>query len=192
MDNEFKTYPLKPEVEDITCEVPVSAEQTMSDSINNGSTVGAFFGTLQESVVAIWKYHLSTNKHFIHVELERTYHLMLEYTDNLIEIYQGIIGGVLDKNDYVNTISYADSDCLVYLTNLVNYINESKDVLFGNYSDMLSKIDDILEGLDSVIYKLTAFKEEPVLTYESFCYSQYGKLNENCDNCDNTDDEEEE
>ena len=192
MDNEFKTYPLKPEVEDITCEAPVSVEQTMSDSINNGTTVGAFFGTLQESVVAIWKYHLSTNKHFIHVELERTYHLMLEYTDNLIEIYQGIIGGVLDKNDYVNTISYVDSDCLVYLTNLVNYINESKDVLFGNYSDMLSKIDDILEGLDSVIYKLTAFKEEPVLTYESFCYSQYGKLNENCDNCDNTDDEEEE
>ena len=53
MDNEFKTYPLKPEVEDITCEAPVSVEQTMSDSINNGTTVGAFFGTLQESVVAI-------------------------------------------------------------------------------------------------------------------------------------------
>lgn len=201
MDN-TKEIVLEPEIEDITCDVPVEPsvetdtcviDEPVQDITNEQPqiTTGTFFGTLQEAVVGVWKFHLSTNKHFEHVELDRTYNILLSYVDSLVEMYQGILGNVLDKNEYVNVVSYTDCDCKTYLNNLRAFVIQGKETLFATLSEMCSKIDDIIELLDTTIYKLNTFQEPVVQTFESFCYShQYDDLNESC--CDDENDDEEE
>lgn len=157
-----------PPIDEIPCDSPVS-----TDLLNQEPTVEEFFGTLQSSVTSIWTYHLKTNKHFIHVELDKLYHGLLEKVDNLIEVYQGIIGSVV-PGEFVNTINTNDKDELIYIYKLVDYIRTSRSKLFGEeLSEVMSILDDILNMLDSTIYKLTTFNEPPIKTFESFCYEKY-------------------
>lgn len=160
-------------------------------------TINNYLGTIQESVVSIWKYHLSTNKHYIHVELDTLYHQMLDYVDAVIEQYQGIIVGIVPATDYVNVLNVAEYDYLTYLQALRQFVIIGRKKVFSEeLTELWSTIDDIISALDSTIYKLSAFKEEPVLTFEAYCYEmEHNKLNENCGhckNCDNNEEEEEE
>ena len=91
--DDIPVIPLEPEVE----QIPQPVEQP-------SYTIGQYLGTLQESVVSIWKYHLHAKKHWIHVELDSLYHSMLELVDTVIEQYQGIVMGELSTTDYVNVL----------------------------------------------------------------------------------------
>lgn len=136
-------------------------------------SVGQYFGTLQSSVTTVWTYHLKTNKHFVHVELDKLYHTLLEKVDNLIEVYQGIIGGNVD-GEFVNVIYSTDKDESGYLMELRNYIITGRMELFPEeWTEVWSIIDDILNIMDSTIYKLTSFSEPAIKTFESFCYEKY-------------------
>ena len=155
-------------------------------------SLGEYFGTLQESVTTIWKYHLSTRKHYIHVELDALYHMMLGLVDRLIETYQGCIVAVLEPEQYVNTLFMEGKDEMSYLLCLRNFVVEGRNKLFvDQLTEVWSTIDDILNALDSTIYKLNAFKEEPVKTFEAFCYENYSKLNEEFEDESENEDEEE-
>lgn len=184
-------------VDEEPIDLPSAPVTCVSDnnSESHVTTIGEYFGTLQESVVSIWKYHLSTNKHYIHVVLNETYHGMLGLVDSLIEQYQGIVVSTLPQTDYVNTINTLDyPEPLSYLFRLRDFVLTGRGEVFSeHWSELLSTVDDILSLLDSTIYKLNSFKEEPVMTFESFCYALEHELNESFDNCDddNFDDEEE-
>ena len=157
-------------------------------------TINNYLGTIQESVVSIWKYHLSTNKHYIHVELDTLYHQMLDYVDSVIEQYQGVIVGIVPATDYVNVLNVAEYDYLTYLQALRQFVIIGRKKVFSEeLTEIWSTIDDIISALDSTIYKLSAFKEEPILTFEAYCYEmEHNKLNENCGHCKNCDDDNEE
>lgn len=160
-------------------DLPPVACVSDENSKSHVTTIGEYFGTLQESVVSIWKYHLSTNKHYIHVILNETYHGMLGLVDSLIEQYQGTVVYTLPQTEYVNTINTLDyPEPLAYLFKLRDFVSTGRgQVLSDQCTELWSTVDDILSLLDSTIYKLNSFKEEPVMTFESFCYALEHDLN---------------
>lgn len=194
---------LEPEVEDIL-DTPVPGEPTPAACPDCGDTYEPlptpvtepepipdytpelFFGTLQSAVMIFWKYHLATNKHFEHVELERTYHCLLSCTDRMIEVHQGYTGQVIDPSLYYSVfLMTPGEDVKVYIQKLVTFIRGARVHLFDseNYSEMGNLIDEVLTELDTVYYKLNTFKENPIQTFEEFTYANRQSINESC-GCD--------
>ena len=157
-------------------------------------TIGQIFGTFQESVTIIWQYHLKTRKHHVHVTLNEFYEKALDIVDEIIEQYQGIHGIVEDP--YLNCVGGDGITEVEYLNELKSFINNNKFTL-GTDSEIASTIDDLLGLIDTTLYKLTAFTEHAVKTYEEFIYEDYvsegcGCSKDNEEDAGEDDDEEEE
>lgn len=184
-------------IEPITTETPVPLEPETCPECemtqDNYFTHPIYFGTLQNAVTTIWNYHLSTNKHYIHVELEALYHMLLGQADSLIEIYYGTQNMIPPTSTFINVLPSCEKDCIQYLNDLSKFIRDGREQLFSkDLTEIWSSIDDMLTIIDRTLYKLTSFKEEPIQTFEEFIYSSTHHLNESCGDCDCSDDEEEE
>ena len=157
-------------------------------------TVGNFFGTLQECVTIIWRFHLKTRKHHVHVTLNEFYEKALDIVDDIIEQYQGICGVV--EEPFVNCIVGDGKTEGEYLTELKAFVENNKCVL-GDHSEIDSTIDEFLALIDSTNYKLTAFTESAVKSFDEFVYEDYPAIKESCKydrfgdkHCDDPDDED--
>lgn len=139
-------------------------------------TVANFFGTLQECVTIVWRYHLKTRKHHVHVDLNDFYQGALYKIDNIIEQYQGIVGIIEDP--FTNCVVGEGKDEITYLQELKNFIETNKCVL-GEHSEINSSIDEFLGLIDSTLYKLTSFCEHAVKSFDEFCYEDFN-MNESC------------
>lgn len=157
-------------------------------------TVGNFFGTLQECVTIIWRFHLKTRKHHVHVTLNEFYEKALDIVDDIIEQYQGICGVV--EEPFVNCIVGDGKTEGEYLTELKAFVENNKCVL-GDHSEINSTIDEFLALIDSTNYKLIAFTESAVKSFDEFVYEDYPAIKESCKydrfgskSCDDQDDED--
>ena len=145
--------------------------------------VADVFGTLQEAVTIIWRYHLKTKKYSNHIALHEFYEKALDLVDDIIERYQGINGIIEDQ--YTNCV--CPGECEVeYLNSLRDFINTNKFVV-GDHSELQSSFDDILGLIDTTLYKLNNLTESNVKSFEEFVYEDYC-----CDNDDEDTDEEKE
>lgn len=151
-------------------------------------TVANLFGTLQECVTIVWRFHLKTRKHHIHVTLNEFYEKALDIVDDIIEQYQGICGVIDDP--FTNCIVGDGKTEGEYLTELKAFVENNRCVL-GCHSEIDSTIDEFLGLIDSTLYKLTSFCEHEVKTFEEFVYEdfneacKYGKYgNRSCDDPD--------
>lgn len=158
-------------VEPTPCESPV--------------TVANFFGTLQECVTIVWRFHLKTRKHHIHITLNEFYEKALGIVDDIIEQYQGICGVIEDP--FVNCIVGDGKTEGEYLTELKAFVENNRCVL-GCHSEIDSTIDELLALIDSTNYKLTAFTESAVKSFEEFCYEDY-QADESCKYFGDSDDD---
>lgn len=121
------------------------------------NTIEEFFGTLTECVNVAWRKHLVTDKYRRHMALDEFYKEMPEKVDDLIEAYQGNFGKV---KDYVNV--FKDSKkmtAIEYLEELREFCHGGKGLLQGK-SELESALDDILQQIDSTLYKLKEFTNE--------------------------------
>lgn len=120
-------------------------------------TIEEYFGTLQQSFVEVWKNHLQTSKYAAHKALNEYYDEIVDCVDSLIESYQGIYGKVSDfKNNFKTEID----DPIPYLEELKKFTKEGRDELINkNDTELWSTIDDILNLIDSTLYKLKELKE---------------------------------
>lgn len=157
-------------------------------------TIGNFFGTLQECVTIVWRFHLKTRKHHIHVTLNEFYEKALDIVDDIIEQYQGICGVV--EEPFINCIVGDGKTEGEYLTELKAFVENNKCVL-GDHSEIDSTIDEFLALIDSTNYKLIAFTENAVKSFDEFVYEDYPAIKESCKydkfgnkHCDDTDDED--
>lgn len=152
-------------------------------------TVANYFGTLQECVTIIWRFHLKTRKHHIHVALNEFYEKALDIVDDIIEQYQGICGVVEDT--FTNCVVGDGKTEGEYLTELKAFVENNRCVL-GDHSEINSTIDEFLALIDSTNYKLTAFTESAVKSFEEFVYEDYPAIKESCKgrSCDDSDDED--
>ena len=153
-----------------------------SECPSSSVTIGNFFGTLQECVTIIWRFHLKTKIHHVHVTLNEFYEKALDIVDDIIEQYQGICGVV--EEPFVNCITGDGKTEGEYLTELKAFVENNKCVL-GCHSE-----------IDSTNYKLIAFSESAVKSFDEFVYEDYPAIKEACKydrfgdrSCDDPDDE---
>lgn len=120
------------------------------------NSVEEFFGTLLYSKTETHKSHLETSTNRDHVTLNDFYDDIVDLVDDLIEAYQGIHGKV---NGYENILKTDGPDAVGYLEDLRDMVRAGRDE-YCKESELQSICDEILELIDSTLYKLKEFKED--------------------------------
>jgi hypothetical protein len=154
----------------------------------DGNSIANLFGTMQEAVTIIWKYHLKTRKYSVHIALNDFYDKMLDLVDDVIEQYQGIHGIIEDV--FTNCVCDNGTSEYDYLNNLRAYIENNKG-LAGTESEIQSAFDDILGLIDTTLYKINNLTESKVKSYEEYVYEDYvNECGGHCKHCKNKEDED--
>ena len=141
------------------------------------NSIADLFGTMQEAVTIVWKYHLKTKKYSVHIALNDFYEKALDIVDDIIEQYQGI-HGIIDAA-FNNCVCAGGATEYEYLNNLRAYIENNRG-LAGTESEIQSAFDDMLGLIDTTLYKINNLTESKVKSYEQFVYEDYVK---ECGSC---------
>ena len=114
------------------------------------------FATLLNSATTAHILHLQTNSYAQHKALNTLYSDLPDLADSLIEAYQGKYGVV---KDYPSQSVTTPSDALGFVQELRAYVATNRYVALKQSDSELQNItDNIVELLDSTIYKLTFLK----------------------------------
>ena len=119
-------------------------------------TIEQLFGTLQQSVVATWRKHLRTAKYSKHVALNDFYEEMPELVDALIEAWMGANGKKI--KGYENILQSSNMNTLAYLKELKKVVSQGYDLMSEN-EELKSHLDDIMELINSTLYKVKELNE---------------------------------
>ena len=156
-------------------------------------TIGQYFGTLQESVTIVWRFHLKTRKYSVHIALNEFYEKAIDIVDDIIEQYQGICGIV--EEPFVNCVVGDGKSEGEYITELKAFVENNRCVASCGHSEIDSTIDEFLGLIDSTNYKLVNLTENAVKSFDEFCYEDYPAIKESCKydrygerSCDDPDD----
>ena len=129
------------------------SEEVLFDENNTDVSAlseGSFFGTLQQSIIIVWQYHLKTDSYAEHMATNEFYEGMLDKVDSLIETFQG----THDKVDmYSNIITMESDDVVNYLENLQAITRKGREA-YCDTDELQSACDDILGLISTTIYKL--------------------------------------
>ena len=119
-------------------------------------TIEQLFGTLQQSVVATWRKHLRTAKYAKHIALNEFYEEMPELVDALIEAWMGANGKKI--KGYENILQSSNMNTLTYLKELKKVVSQGYELMNEN-EELKSHLDDIMELINSTLYKVKELNE---------------------------------
>jgi hypothetical protein len=128
-------------------------------------TIEELFGTLQMSVVAGWRKHLRTAKYGKHKALQEFYEEMPDKVDALIEGWMGANGKKVGA--FQNVLSSSNLNTLKYLNELKRVCKEGKALMNEN-EELLSLVDDILNLINSTLYKVKELSESNITPFKEF------------------------
>lgn len=128
-------------------------------------TIEQLFGTLQQSVVSTWRKHLRTAKYSKHMALNDFYEEMPEKVDDLIEAWMGVNGKKI-KN-YENILQSSNMNTLSYLKELRRVVKQGY-VLMNGEKELEALLDDIVELIDSTLYKVKELNENNMIDLKDF------------------------
>lgn len=120
----------------------------MEYNINN---IGEFFGTLQQSTIIIWQFHLKESNYDRHNILNDYYQNILDKVDELIEAWMSDNDKIIDYKNLINDDNLNVEDYLIKLKKFTEYGGQK---FFEEDSELISLNDDILALIDSTLYKL--------------------------------------
>lgn len=120
-------------------------------------SAGEYFGTLQDSITDMWREHLKTTKYSAHRALDEYYNEMPEKVDAFIEAYIACTGERI--MDYKCNFQAKNLTPLEYLKLLKAFLEDGREEYCGEHSELGSDLDDILNLIDSTIYKLKELHE---------------------------------
>lgn len=140
-------------------------------------TIEQLFGTLQQSVVSTWRKHLRTAKYSKHMALNDFYEEMPEKVDALIEAWMGVNGKKI-KN-YENILQSSNMNTLTYLKELRKVVKQGY-VLMNGEKELEALLDDIVELIDSTLYKVKELNENNMIDLKDFINESL--VNESTDN----------
>ena len=123
-------------------------------------TIEQLFGTLQQSVVSTWRKHLRTAKYAKHIALNEFYEDMPDKVDALIEAWMGVNGKKI--KGYENILHSANMNTLTYLKELKKITKQGYE-LMGGEKELEALLDDIVELIDSTLYKVKELDEGETL-----------------------------
>ena len=128
-------------------------------------TIEELFGTLQQSVVSTWRKHLRTAKYSKHMALDKFYNEMPEKVDALIEAWMGANGKKIKSYD--NILQSKNMNTLSYLKELRKVVKQGYALMDGE-AELEAKLDDIVELIDSTLYKVKELSESKVMNLKDF------------------------
>lgn len=128
-------------------------------------TIEELFGTLQMSVVAGWRKHLRSAKYGKHMALDEFYKEMPEKVDDLIEAWMGAHGKKVGA--FQNTLSSSNMNTLKYLNELKQVCKEGYGLL-GDNDELKSLMDDIVNLINSTLYKVKELSESTLINLSDF------------------------
>lgn len=123
------------------------------------------FGTLQMSVVSGWRKHLRSAKYGKHVALQEFYEEMPDKVDALIEAWMGANGKKV--GNFTNILSSANMNTLSYLKELKGVCKQGYS-LMGQDEELKSLLDDIVNLINSTLYKVKELAESRVMPLTDF------------------------
>ena len=128
-------------------------------------TIEELFGTLQQAVVASWRKHLKTYKYSKHMALDEFYKELPEKVDALIEAWMGAKGKKV--NSFTNLITSKNMGTLVYLKELRKVVKQGYALMEGE-NELEALLDDIVELIDSTLYKVKELSESTTMNLKDF------------------------
>lgn len=128
-------------------------------------SIEELFGTLQQSVVSAWRKHLRTAKYAKHIALNDFYEDMPEKVDALIEAWMGVNGKKIKSYD--NILQSKNMNTLTYLKELRKIVKQGYALMNGE-AELEAKLDDIVELIDSTLYKVKELNENKVMDLKDF------------------------
>lgn len=141
---------------DTTTQAP--AEQ-VSQSEDNSTNVdiSKFFSKLFEARQMAHVYHLTVKgdmgSHAAHTALGDFYDGLLDFIDNIIEVYQGQYG-IIEKYGVIDTKEANSKDKVQYFEELANFIKMEKKCIKPEDSHLLNIVDEIVAHIYGLLYKL--------------------------------------
>lgn len=123
------------------------------------------FGTLQQSVVSSWRKHLRTHKYSKHEALDEFYKEMPDKVDELIEAWMGANGKKV--NSFDNIIASKNMGTLTYLKELKKVCKDGRELMGGN-EELESLLDDIINLINSTMYKVKELNESGMIDLKDF------------------------
>lgn len=128
-------------------------------------TIEELFGTLQMSTVATWRKHLRTAKYGKHEALDEFYKEMPEKVDALIEAWMGAHGKKVGA--FQNILPSSNLNTLKYLGELKRVCKEGY-MLMGENDELKSLLDDIVNLINSTLYKVKELSESRMMDLSEF------------------------
>ena len=128
-------------------------------------TIEELFGTLQQSVVATWRKHLRTHKYSKHEALNDFYEEMPDKVDALIEAWMGVNGKKVKSFD--NIVKSKNMGTLAYLKELRKVVKDGYPLMNGE-KELEAILDDIVELIDSTLYKVKELSEGKMIDLKDF------------------------
>jgi len=125
-------------------------------------SVSKFFSKLFEARQMAHIFHLQVNGQpgsgWEHTALGDFYEKLLEFTDDIIETYQGQYG-IVEGYEMIDTSATRDYNSLKYLQSLVEFIKKERyNCLSEEDSHLQNIVDEIVALVYKTIYKLTYMK----------------------------------
>lgn len=127
------------------------------------------FGTLQMSVVSGWRKHLRSAKYGKHVALQEFYEEMPDKVDALIEAWMGANGKKV--GNFTNILTSSNMNTLSYLKELKKVCKDGYDLLDDN-EELESLLDDIVNLINSTLYKVKELAESNIASLTDFINEQ--------------------
>ena len=133
------------------------------------------FGTLQMSVVSGWRKHLRSAKYGKHIALQEFYEEMPDKVDALIEAWMGANGKKV--GNFTNILSSTNLNTLSYLKELKSVCRQGYPLMRED-EELKSLLDDIVNLINSTLYKVKELAESNITSLTDFINEQLDKTEE--------------
>jgi DNA-binding ferritin-like protein len=140
-----------------TSKTEITDQQEQKEDKNPVGDFAKLVSTLFESRQKAHVYHLQLRgdegSHAAHLALDSYYSGILDFIDELVEVYQGQYG-IIEKYDEINTDNTTSVDKLVYFEELVKSVREQRKIISVEDTHLQNIADEIIALMYKTIYKL--------------------------------------
>jgi hypothetical protein len=137
----------------------VEEEKSEETTENSGSNdVSKFISKLLESREMAQVYHWTVKgdmgSHAAHLALEAYYSGVIEFIDDIVEIYQGQYG-LIEGYDVIDTTDSRSKDRLDYFKEVVEFVKSERTCIKSEDTHIHNIVDELIALQYKTIYKLT-------------------------------------
>jgi len=132
-------------------------EETFDNEVGERSDVSKFISKLFEAREMAHVFHLMVNgemgSHATHTALGEFYGQLLEFIDELTEVYQGQYG-LIENYEMIDTSAARERQYIPYFEGLVEFIKQNKSSFSSDDTHIYNLIDEIVALTYRLLYKL--------------------------------------